>query len=384
MRVRVADGAALQSVPSRNLRIYLASRGWERREVQGQATVWTFGEGAEQYEVVPPSTDSVPDFANRLAEILRALAALEDRSELDILRELSQVRYDVQHYRTNYDGPEGTAPLGDAAAAMKAAQSMLVAAATSLALPGRAVLPSRSPAEAFALGKRALTGPTSEGSFLLSVWVPVPPRLTAEEDLVLFDATGEPYERAVTRRLHESMVALEEAVKDAQNIDAGIAAFVDRVDRGVNANLCEGVAAALGESRAGLETRFSWALDRPVRVENPVVHFEPSDQVVLQEAAREMRELVPEEEVLVQGNVVRLHRDSEQGAGDMTVAGILVGDVDDRLRKVTVGLAAQDYEIAIRAHREFEQVEVVGELYRRGTRTYLRNPRNFSARPVSE
>ena len=69
--------------------------------------------------------------------------------------------------------------------------------------------------------KRVLTGPTTEGSYVISVWVPIPPRLTRDEDLVLFDDyENEPFERAATKHLNRALVAAREATADALNTDA--------------------------------------------------------------------------------------------------------------------------------------------------------------------
>src|SRR6266536_826215 len=49
--------------------------------------------------------------------------------------------------------------------------------------------------------------------------------------------------------------------------------------------------------------------------------------------------------------------------------------------KVSVSLGEVDYARAITAHQEFLDVEVVGSLIQRGTRTYLSDARGFSVRP---
>jgi len=376
MRVRISDLDALGRVQARTLRIYLAAHGW-RRTSEDLRSTWTIGEGAQEFEVLPPSTDHVPDFTNRIAETIRSISAVEGRSELEVLRDLFQSRYDVQRHRLDYDGPSGTAPLADAGAALKSAQGALIAAASSLSFPERQIFPPRASGEIADLGHRALAGPISEGSFVFTVWVPVPPRLVPEEDLVLFEIEDEPFERAATLRLHQAMTSLSQAVRQVEDDHAGIEAFTDRLSDGVTAVLCEAVATMVNESRIGLETSFSWALDRPVADRNQPVVFGRGSQEVLQEAARHIRSLIPEEEIVLAGNVVRLHRDARDGTGEVTIAGVFAGDPDERLRRVTMTLPGAVYDEAIRAHDEFDLVEVVGELYRRGNRLYLRNPRDF-------
>ncbi|MGH8546565.1 MAG: hypothetical protein ACREX3_23700 [Gammaproteobacteria bacterium] len=377
MKVRVADPVALERVQARTLRIYLASHGWQRSG-DGFGLPWTYGEGSYQYEVLPPSSEQVPDFSSRVSETLRVLAVVEDRSELEVLRDLFQSRYDIQQHKLDFDGPLGTAPLADASLALRAAQSALVAAAASLRYPDRQIYPIRPEAEVTNLSQSALAGPISEGSFQFTVWTPVPPRLVPEEDLVLFEIEDEPFERAATFRLYTAMSALREAVSRVEQENLGIEAFTDRLGEGVTAALCEAVSNIMNESRIGLETSFSWSLDRPLRLDANAVRFPRGSRPILEEAARSIRNLIPEEEVLIVGNVVRLFRTTEEGDGEVTIAGTFSGDVEERFRRVTMSLPSEDYESAIRAHDDFNLVQVVGELYRRGNRQHLRNPRNFT------
>ena len=97
----------------------------------------------------------------------------------------------------------------------------------------------------------------------MSIWVPIPPLLTQEEDQVLFDPEGDPPERAATRRLHEALGATRDAARQILDEDLGIEAFTDRADRGVSANLCEALVAVSGDSRIPFDVRFTWALARP-------------------------------------------------------------------------------------------------------------------------
>ncbi len=383
MMVRVVDREALERLTVRSIVLYLATHGWVRRNA---SSVWSLNVDADEFEVLPPASNQVPGYAGRVAELLSVLSAVESRSELEILQDLVQTRYDVQRYRVDYDGPAGTAPLGDAARAMKSAQSALLAAASSLELPDRPVLPTRSPALAAEVSQRALAGPTADGSFVFSVWVPVPPRLVPPADQVLFSdsATNEPFERRATLRLMDSFRAVSEAVGDYTNGLGDISAFMERIDRGVTATFCEAVAGIVADSRIGLETGFSWAIDRPVLRPSPPILLPRGSDEILTEAAREMRDAAEEENVAIVGNVVRLHREIELGPGEITVAGVLADDPTEKLRRVALSVSEDEYELAMRAHREFFEVRVAGELFRRGNRSYLRNPREFSVRPSDD
>jgi hypothetical protein len=104
----------------------------------------------------------------------------------------------------------------------------------------------------------------------------------------------------------------------------------------------------------------------------------------LQSVAQELRVSVPEEDARLRGNIVRLHREGNLGAGEVTIAGIVTGDVVEQMRRVSVSLSEPDSERPIRAHETFADVEIVGSLQPRRTRTHLREARDFEVHPPVE
>ena len=381
MRVQVIDEQALASPAPRSIRLYLRMHNWQRqRETSSVPDVWTLLTQDGTYEVIAPSSREARDYSQRVAELLRTLAIAEDRSELDLLRDLTMVPFDIQYVHTYFSSFPGAAPLHDVADAFAAAQAMLSASTASLEEP-RLVLPPRRPRLTTNLMQRVLAGPTSEGSYVISIWVPVPPRLTQDEDLVLFDDPSEPFERQATKHLHQSLLAARAAASEALDTDAGLDAFVTRETSGISANLCEALVSLAGEEAVGFDVQFAWSLDRPVAGLVPRVSFNEESIPVLREAARELREKLPEDEVRIRGNVVRLHREGQLGHGEVTIAGLVIGDPLGKLRRIYLDLAESHYSIAIRAHQSFADVEVVGSLIQRGTRTYLNNTRDFVVSP---
>jgi hypothetical protein len=301
VRVQIIDEQALVSPRPRNVRLYLRTRGWERQQAEsGAPDVWTHPSDAGTYEVIAPSSREARDFPERIAELLRTLSIAEARSELEVLRDLATLAFDIQYVHTTHAGPPGTAPLRDAAEAFSAAHGLLVAAASAFEEP-RLVLPHRRPARTGEFMKKVLAGPTSEGSYVISIWVPVPPRLTEEEDSVLFDLPDEPFERAATKHLNRALVAAQAAVRDALDSDAGLDAFVERAADGISANLCEALVSLSGEDEMPFDVRFSWALDRPLLDVAPIVGFDAESIPTLREAARELRARLPEDAVRIRG-----------------------------------------------------------------------------------
>ena len=92
IRVRVIDKEALLVPSPEGVQEYLAARGWQFRTSPWgtKATVWAHPCPDEDgdYEVLAPSDKTYGDYAQRMAEMLRTLSIVEDRSELDVLRDL--------------------------------------------------------------------------------------------------------------------------------------------------------------------------------------------------------------------------------------------------------------------------------------------------------
>jgi hypothetical protein len=200
---------------------------------------------------------------------------------------MNTLGFDIQRIRTRHETPEGTAPLRDAVDAFTAAFQMLASAAATVEEP-RLVLPSRRSTTTNSLMRRVLAGPTEPGSFIMSIWVPIPPPLTPYEDAVLFDPDGDPAERIATRRLYEALTATRRAGRDVLDDGAGIEAFEERAEFGVSANLCESLVELGGQSRTPFDVGFSWALSRPMRDAPQDVSFERETLDVLEQAATEL------------------------------------------------------------------------------------------------
>lgn len=351
----------------RNVRIYLRTHGWQR---DGR-NVWALLGSEGTFEVISPSSRESRDFSERMSELLRTLSVVEDRPAEDILNDFFTLGYDIQYVHNEYTSPPGTAPLRDAVGVYAAVQSMMSAISASLAEPAP-VLGRRRTTESAQMIQSVLAGPTTAGSYVVSVWTPIPPRMTPDEDPVLFEVEDEPFARRTTSLLHTALQSAESATRMVMAGELGRSTFIDRAAEGVSANLCEALVAMSGDSRTPYDVTFSWALDRPRLASDEAIHFDSYSFDVLSDAARWMRSQLPEENVAIRGNVVRLHREGTRvGPGEVTIAGTIRDDRSERLRKIWVSLTEADYSLALRAHEDFAEVELFGSLLQRGSRTYL-------------
>jgi hypothetical protein len=294
-----------------------------------------------------------------------------------VLSDITNVSMDVHRVRSfPQDNGPGLIGLDDGVQAFESVRSLVIAAACSLdAEQPRAVQPARKSAEVLRLLREVRIGPPAEGSFVLSIHTPVPPRLSLTQPALFEEEPVEPFERRVSLRIYDAVRATHDAANDALGGPNGLDVFTAAVPTGVTANLCEALIGLGGEAGHPFELSLRLAPSRPLRGRQfEPIRFRRDHLPVLAAAAQELRERVPEEGLVVVGNVVRLHREGT-GTGEISVAGTVEGD--DRLRRVWMNLGDDDYVTATRAHQEMLVVSVRGDLVRRGTRLYLADPTAF-------
>jgi hypothetical protein len=221
---------------------------------------------------------------------------------------------------------------------------------------------------------RVRMGQTERGSYVLTILSPVAPALAPEGELPLGLAPPEPYERQVIRTLAEGLAAMEQAARQAAS-SGGMAAFEHAVGLGVSANLCEAVAGLSAVSPAdGLDIRIAWSRTRPAEPSIPSRIVLGSDSIpLIQEAARLFKDTAPVEDVEIQGFVTRLARGPREPSGDVTLEGL----VDGQLRRAVVELGEGIYSQAVQAHEQRQRVACAGDLVKERGGFRLQNPRHF-------
>lgn len=367
--------------------MYLRSTGWQLAERTGKVASWVRSAGSEgEFEVLQPLDPNSRDYAARVGDAVATLAVAEDRSELDILRSITDVSDDIHSVSIfPTDEPPGLIMLEDGVTAYESLRNLVVASAYPVfARQHRAVQPARKPQELTDFLRTVRIGPAVEGSYTLAVHTPVPPRLAQQPPL--FDSETPPWSddyplgRQVSLRMYAAIRAAHEAAEAALLTSDGLDPFTEAVGKGLSANLCESLAGLGGSAGHPFEMSLSLAAVRAEPTQLGSVRFRRDHLPVLKEAAVELRARTPEEDVVVTGDVVRLHREAG-GTGEITLA----GRVDDQepLRRIWLDLSEDDYATAMRAHEEMQEVTVSGSLVRRGTRYVLAHPSSFRLRGES-
>jgi hypothetical protein len=368
-----------QASDPQKISLYLSSHGWQAFSEPG-GTLWLSDD--EEFEVFVPRSRLMRGYATYVDEMLRTLATVEERPEERISLEISASDADVQYVHTDPDADPGTTPIEEGVKAFESLRQWVLSGAVSASSEHpRVVQPRRKPARALDFMRSVRLGPTFEGSYILSVYIPIPPNLGQMQfEGDDWGLANQPFQRQVSITLRDATSEALSAADDVIQRREGIEAFTRRAGRGVTANLCEAVTGFSSGEGGDASIAFSWALSRPVP-SSPPINVSRDQIAVLGEAARELKADEPEEDVTVVGAVVRLHRDGAYGPGEVSIAGIVEGGMNDRLRRIWFELPEDDYSVATRAHDNGSSVSVLGTLVRRGNRFVMQNPRDFTVKP---
>jgi len=265
MNVTITDAAALSALRPLEVVSYLRSNAWKKAgEQPGNWSRWLHADReGDEFEVTVPLNHQFRDFAARMGDVLQVLAAFEGRSQLRILRDLLVTGADVIRLRLAHtESADASVPLDEGASFIQRAKDMMLAAACAAVNP-RVYYPSRKPAQATDYIRRARLGQTEPGSFIVTIFSPVPPSL-AGPDGQLFELE-EPFERLVTQTLAVALNSVRLAAEDAA-ATGKVDSFVSAVASGVSANLCDALAGmgSFTEADRSLDIQFSWSRNRPL------------------------------------------------------------------------------------------------------------------------
>ena len=371
MRATVRDSESLSALRPLELVSYLRASGWRQQQVvPDRSATWVKRNArGEEYELLLPLA-RFQDFPTRISDLLRTLELAEDRSQIEILNDLTSTAADiVRVVSQNPDVADGSIPVDDAVALIEKSRDMMLAAACSV-IEHRAYYPPRKFGRALDYLRGVRIGQTERGSYIVTILSRVPPAL-AEVDR---DVPA-PYERQVTQLLASGLNHVHTAAVEAA-ASGSMDAFRAAINVGVSANLCDAVVGMAGgvDANRSISMNFSWSRTRPqVNQGPPRVIFQADEIPLIFEAGRILRESTPIEEFEVEGSVIALDRPGGEEVGTVTVLGF----VDERPRRIRMQLRDPDYHIAVQAHDQRVPVYCVGELVKEGRTFNLQQPRHF-------
>ena len=170
-----------------------------------------------------------------------------------------------------------------------------------------------------------------------------------------------PFERRALEKTISGLGALREVLDETHKMGKfHFEPFFDRVNDGVNADLCEAIIGKSENNQAPLQFSVSWSSVFALKYPHAIperVKFDVSHYPHIKEAAREFRKKEPQE-ITITGYVIRLHKEEESGGGDITV----VTTFDGKRRKIRMTLPSSEYQVATKAHQKWLEVTAKGIL----------------------
>jgi hypothetical protein len=379
MKATIRDRAALASISPIDIGAYLRNSGWSLTESwEEKASIWTKHDGstAGDYEVMLPQQRTFRDFPERVAELLQTLEVAENRSQIEILSDMTLASADVVRIRVpNSDNADGTLAFDQGVGLIEHARDLFRAAACAAVKPKARYHSRRFDRANQYVGSLRL-GQTERGSYVVTVISKVAAAMVVPDPAGTPLDVEDPFER-------RAIVTLARSVASAKRAASTFAAsqqfslFQDAIKDGVSSNLCDALVGLVGEDGAvrRLELSFSWSHGRPLSSPVPSQVELNGDLVpILREASRVFKELSPLEDFELVGQVITLHRHHEQaGPGRVTVEAL----VEDRIRNVNIEPDEASYSRAAMAHDKRLPIYCEGELAKVQRSYRLNNPRSF-------
>ncbi len=364
----------LEALTPESVAMYLREAGWyPSGDLGGRATIWE--QGGQRQQIVVPVSSAFVDYPQRMYDIVRTLAAAEDRPEHDIVHslaalpsrgpDLDDLYTDRRHFRLFSDAPSGMLTAADAAEAFRGVRETLIASAYAEHYPGESglVLPSSKPRVVREFPERTLvtTGP---GSFVITAHVLLP-----REDPLF---AGPSFERLVMRRLDSLVRVAKQAAVEASD-RADLEPFIAGARKGISRTLCQGLARLGGpDHNRPFELSSDWAAGVPDDLPAGPVRFEAEEILMLDHAAEDLGRLtIVRHRAEMRGKIASLDRLNPEDQGWAVVKGVLTSDDSSRVRKVWVPLRPSQYDMALRANGQGLEVRLAGVLTRTGRRTEL-------------
>ena len=374
MIVQIRDRDALSSISIVSVRAYLNSRGWTDAGIWGERPITIFAKEHEgrRWEILVPHRDTMGGYAENMAESVAVLAAVEERSELNVFYDLAGTGADVIQVRSANGRARESLSLRQSASMLNDAYRMLEAGARAAEKP-RAIYRGKLSADVAEYLDSVHPLPGYAQGYSLTLHSPVPVGFERQQDLG--DDFHAPFSRLLTIKLAQGLRHSSEALERVVSNDT-LEPFREAVDSGVSANLCDSLA-ELAKQGDGIAIDLTWAGVRPSNLPDSSFRFSPASADILMEAAKSLRRREPSYDEQIAGLVVRLEKEPLEFDGKATIASVW----DGRLTRMNVEFEQSVYETVINAFRDQMQVSLDADVHPSGRGYELHNPRNLSVVP---
>jgi hypothetical protein len=349
--MNVREIVGLEAIRPLNVVDYLRSHGWVDTKSGNESYVVYRRETARgDVKAKVLLDDTFSDFSVRMAELADTISRVEARPLLAVVNDLLSPPGDSLRFRIDSESSEaGTLSLHQSLQLRKGLRNLLLAAAHSAISP-QPHFARLSQAKAVELVDACCERQSERGSYVASILVPVVPPVG---QLSLDDEFG----RRTTKTLFS---ALQRAERSAGNPDS----LMGEVRHGVSANLLDALAEIEPDGqRSAVEVSVNWLRGAPDADFGKTIRLPQGAFRNFRSVARALREMTPLQNTELEGYIIAVSREVHEAAGRATLATTVepLGET-----RVKLELDAQQYAVAVDAHKEGQRVRIVGTLKKAG------------------
>lgn len=367
MQVEIQDAVALEQIPSSSVLAYLRTHDWQDDGRWGQrGTLYTRESLGRRWDILIPVKDTIPGYARNMFETIQVLASVEDRSQIEVYRDLRSAGADVIRLAALGRDQSRASSLQRNLNLTSSAYGLLQAAARAADHPA-AAYSGRPTAQVSKYLETVKAFPGDYDDYDFAVHSPVPVEIQGR--LIPADP---PFARRVTVTLSNALASAELAVGSAVT-NGGLSAFDGLFEKGVSANLCDSVATLAGGG-TGVSIDLHWA---PIRgrpgAAGDHFRFLPEAADVLSDARVYLRQREPYRNVEIIGQVVLLARDT----GDKEGRAHIIPEQRDLPSPLAATFGSPEYDRLIEAFGRQAKIRLYADIETQGRIYSLTNPQHL-------
>jgi hypothetical protein len=360
----VLDKELLDGLSPWAVRWHLQRAGWENSSSHHGFSVWRRELKAGLSEVVVPEDSSFADYTDRLEDVLLELQRVEHTSIQQLFDRIALVSADVTRLRRS-GGDSMPFPLWSQL--VEGVRKLFLAAACATVRP-KAHFNGKKPNLAVGFMDSLRMGQTERGSYVLTVISDVSAEPISDE-AKLIETEAVPFERRTLQTLVRSVAAANRAADEFLETES-FSPFISAVGDGVSANLCDALVDVLGGGTSSVSLSVDWSETLGKPPGPSTVSVSPDKVAVFSHAKEELSRPVSYEDVPVQGFVSRLERPEGSDEGTVTI------ESGAPFTRVRVVLNAEEYDLAITAHRNEQRLFCEGAVEKSGQSWLMDAPKS--------
>ncbi|MCK2032627.1 hypothetical protein [Microbacterium sp. KSW4-4] len=361
-----------------NLAQFLAIQQWSLRADRTFDQIWLPNDVTEGVPpILLPRDQRLSDYSRRLGEAVHSIASVFGWRVSDLAEQVATIHADLFFVRVDQHSSDGTIPFSQATSLLENIEQLIRSAALTAWNPasaGRGRVPNT--VKEF-LSDDVRMGHTKKGSFIITVAARLDTEMPSTGIGTAVAPSAEDVAPSFTRRVMTQLARGVDATQRFARREDDFVDFDEALGRGMRLPLVQALH-DMGDDEGvrSIDLSFEWAATEPQRESVPErITIERGTIEELPSVERRLSQRHEPEQVTLVGPVTELKRGNAPQTGEQSEGEVVVrADVNGRLGRITVPLAGEDYDWAIRAHAQRLPFTVSGELIRKGNGWRLGEP----------